>query len=215
MAKPKGGAVLQRFARKERGTPLPISSHTVLLRDGTTAHAQLINLSNADVPDRSYYAEIVGVHHEDRTVRFMFAQPKLGMHLLRSLVIVSMTEAAAMHFITSLKRIKNPSLEEIARQHDIAAGVVSPMPSEEPEQTAGLVANMAAVAIHGNESCIDFYHASAFSHLAAKDTNQMYLEPVVRVNLDTTLLLALMQRLDDLKGSFHPQALVAEEVKDD
>jgi hypothetical protein len=185
------------------------------LRDGTPADAYGIDLTNADVPDKTYFGECCGADYFGGVARIMFAQPKIGGGpTLRSLVLISMTPPAAAYFSKSLEEMRNPSLEEIVSQVKIPEKALSEFPPAEPEQTASLIANIVAVAVHGHECCLDFYHANAFSHLAAQKSNlnHLFLEPVVRVTTSTALLLSLMRRLQELRTHFPATPDLPEEV---
>ena len=215
MTKQKSSHLVQTAQRRERGTAVPVSTRRVTLADGMSVELQGINLANADVPDRSYFGEICGVRYLNQAVTLMFAQPKLGDDGLRSLVLIAMTPSSGAHFTKSLDDLRNPSLEEIVKQSNIEDRPLSEFPREEPEQTAALTANIVAVAIHGHECCLDFYHANAFSHAAARQSNQMYLDPVVRVTTYTALLWSLQRGLRELKKGYPRDALLIEEVAND
>src|SRR6266480_3033162 len=88
------GHLIQRIARRERTTPIPVTTHRVRFKDGTAGEIQSLSLADADVPDRTYFGEACSAKYENETVSMAFAQPKLGLGL-RSLVIVSMTPPAA------------------------------------------------------------------------------------------------------------------------
>ncbi len=213
MVKAKSGHLVETWQRRERGTAVPLSLHRIKLRDGSSAEVHGIDLTNADIPDKSYFGESCGVDYSDDLVRVMFAQPKLGGDGLRSLVLITMTPPAAAQFGKSLEKMTNPSLESLVGQTKITDKALSKFPTNEPEQTAALIADMVAVAVHGQECCLDFYHANAFSHLAAQRANasQLYLEPVVRVTTSSGLLLSLMRRLKQLRSQFPASIDIAEE----
>lgn len=197
----RGGQLVQTFARREKGTPVPVTTRQVTLKDGTAGTVHGINLSEAEVPDRTYVGETCGAICENNMVKITFAQPKLGGGL-RSLVIISMTPLAATQFLHSIERLQSPSLEEIAAKSNITEEPLSDLPTSEPEQTASLIANMVAAAFSGRETCMDFYHANAFTIAALPATSKMHLEPVVRINTRTSLMLALVHRLQELRRDF-------------
>jgi hypothetical protein len=203
----RGGQLVQTFARREKGTAVHVTARQVTLKDGTSGTVHGINLSEAEVPDRSYVAETCGAIYENNTVKLMFAQPKLGGGL-RSLVIISMTPLAAAQFLHAVEHLQNVSLDEIATKSNIIKEPLSDFPATEPEQTAGLAANMVAAAFSGRETCMDFYHANAFTVAALPATSKLHLEPVVRINTRTSLMLALVHRLQELRSEFPADAAI-------
>jgi hypothetical protein len=205
MAKqPKTGHLVQRF-RKERGVPIKVERHAITLPDGTEGAMAAIDLSQAEVPDRSYVADACGARYQNETVDLMFAQPKLGGGL-RSLALISMTPLAAAQLLRSLEEMRAPGLASIAEQLHINEEPLLDFPTTEPDQTAVLVANIAAVAVSGRETCMDFYHANAFSYLQMNRTNNVTLEPVVRINTRTALLLSLVKKMKILSEQFPSDA---------
>ena len=211
MAKqPKGGHLVPHLARRERGTALTVHTRRETLPDGTIGAVGFIDMSNAEVPERSYLAEACGARYQKETVSILFAQPKLDSGL-RSMALVSMTPLATAQFVQSIESMRDPSLQEMSKQLKIEPERLIDFPTTEPEQTASLIANVVAVAVSGRDSCMDFYHANAFSYLHLKTNNHMYLEPVVRVNLRTSLLLALMPCLKEFQTNFPPDAALWEE----
>ncbi len=106
--------------------------------------------------------------------------------------------------------MQNPGLDAIAKAVGLRPEPLLKYPGEEPEQTASLIANMCAVAISGRETCMDFYHANAFAHATVQETKQMYLEPVVRVNTRTSLVLSLVEFLQEVRGKFPSDATALE-----
>ncbi len=175
-------------------------AHRVTLSDGSSGEVQGLDLSQAEVPDKSYFGETCGVEYKDGAVRIMFAQPKLGGTELRSLVLISMPLQSARFFAKSFEKMQKPTLDEILTVARIEERPLSEFPATEPEQTALLTANVAALAVRGEETCLDFYHANAFAYLMNQrgNHNELTLEPVVRVNMGTGLLAGLKRRLKEV-----------------
>ena len=74
--------------------------------------------------------------------------------------------------------------------------------TEEPEQTVQLVANMALVAYSDSEATLDFYHSSAWAfHLLQQGAGNLAVDPVVRIDLDATLLKSLLDKLVEVRKS--------------
>ena len=157
---------------------------------GANATRMTANISQVPVPNKRYSADtcFVGFSHE--TVKLLFAQEKFNSEDLRTLIIVKMSTEAMVRFLESCDEA-SPSFEEFATQAGIKSEELGPFKAE-PTETVALDANFALVAMSGREACIDFYHSSAFAIGASKRTNKLALDPVVRVDLRTSLFLGLL-----------------------
>ncbi len=193
------------FSRRERGTPLRVTSEQIKLKDGSTGFVHGINLYDAEVPDKTYLAECCGARFENATVRLMFGQPKLGGGM-RSLVLISMSPTAVGQFLDMVNALQGPSLDDLVKMTGITPEPLSELPGTEPEQTAALIANMVAAAFANTETCLDFYHANAFTMASLQKTNQAYIEPIVRINTRTALFASLAKRLNDMRSEFPADA---------
>lgn len=213
----KHGKPSQQFlvqsGRRERGIAIPVTTRRITLRDGTAGEELSLSLKDAEVPDRSYFGQECSAKYADDVLLIAFAQPKLGGDL-RTLLMISMPTPAAAQFIRSVEKMSDPTLSDIATNVKVQEGSLLEFPAIEPEQTVTLAANIVAVAVSGHETCLDFYHASAFSYLHLRQTKNMYLEPVVRVNTRTSLMLALMRRLKEIAVRFPPHVHVLEGTND-
>lgn len=214
MAKhPKTGIATPSFVlRRGEGTPVSVVSRLVTGADGSSRQTHGINLSEAEVPTRRYLAETCAVEYENDLVRLMFAQRRRSSADLRSLVIVVMTPLATVHFLESIKSMKSPTLSEIAEKYKFAPEKLADI-KQEPDQTIELVANIVAAAFSGREACLDFYHASSFAFVAVKTTNRLALEPIVRVDMRTSLFNLIVQRLRELQSDFPSDAILVKEDK--
>lgn len=189
---------------RNEGFPVPVQTRRITLTDGTTGTAHGFDLSDAEVPDRHYHARVCSIDFAHGTVELLFAQPRRDHpDQLRTLLVVSMSMMSTLPFIESIDRLQSPSLDEIAAKHDIAAEPLISFTSE-AEQTVEVDANIVAAAFSGPESCLDFYHASAFSIAALASTNRLNMIPVVRVNTRTSLVLGLISRIRELQRQFPP-----------
>lgn len=202
MVRNKKGQVTHTFSRRERGTPISVESHKIQMPDGAAGLAYGINMAAAEVPDRVYFGGTCGVYYSPPLLKIMFAQPKLGNTGLRSMLLLSMTPLGVEQFLRSVDELKEPSLDDIARTVRIEPEALTEVPNEEPEQTAEFAANIIASAFSGLDSCLDFYNANAFSMLSLRMQNKLYLEPIVRVNTRTSLVLSLVRRLREVQTEF-------------
>jgi hypothetical protein len=111
-----------------------------------------------------------------------------------------MSEQAAASFLLSIKEMKNPTLQEIISTANIAPEELSQAtePSQQ-NQAVSLFANLGIAAFAGDEACIDFYHISAFAAGLVQQARKVAVEPVVRIDLRSSLMLAMLHGLDNLR----------------
>ena len=200
----KGTSIIHTFARKERGVTVPVSKQQITMPDGSVGLSVGIDLSAVEVPDRSYYAEVCGLAYENVRVKFMFGQMQRNGKP-RSLIIISMTPHAAAMCLDLVDRLATPSLDEILLRTQIEKGRLTDFP-EDPEETAALKASMVAMAFFGRDACLDFYDASPFSWAGAQSSSKMTVLGVVRINTDTALVAAMVDRLREFQAQFPADA---------
>jgi hypothetical protein len=83
-----------------------------------------------------------------------------------------------------------------------------------PGQTVPFAANIVTAGFTGGDACMDYYYASPFSFQIAQAGGEFQAEPVVRVNLPTPLMIALYEKLFEIKDSLprdHPASEDEEE----
>ncbi len=206
--------ILQTLTRREKGTSIPITTRHVTLPDGTAGAVHGINLQEAEIPDRHYLATACGVIYSNERLRLLFAQQYLDATGLRNLVIINMAPLAAVQFLQAIRALNQPSLDDIAQRSHIEKQPLIEIHSDAEEQTVELPANVIAAAFSGRDASLDFYHASVSSLAAALSTNRIALEPVVRINLDTSLVISLVARLEQLSADFPQDAKPWEHLHD-
>jgi hypothetical protein len=108
-----------------------------------------------------------------------------------------MSTVGIERFLESFDKMSNPTLDEVVKNAHIEAESLSPVPKE-PNQTIALAANMTVAAIAGAEGCIDFFQASPFAIVAAARARKLALDPVVRVDIRTALIVGLLSELRSL-----------------
>lgn len=200
----KSGVLMRSVSRRKEGFPIPVETKHITLPDGTTGAAYGVDLSDVEVPDRHYHARTCGIDHIRDTVELLFAQPRRDdQNQLRTLLVVSMPTMSTYPFVEGIDHMQNPSLADIVSKTKISSESVTTF-RVEAEQTVEVDANIIATAISGNDSCLDFYHASAFSIAALPSTNRLNLIPVVRVNIRTSLLLGLIECLREFQKDLPP-----------
>jgi len=183
--------------RPGEGVVLDVDVKQFTASDGSEVANFNIDLRSAQVPDRKYTADTCAVAQASGTVKIMFGQERVDQTGWRSLLIVHMSTESVSRFLSMLEQLKNPTLDEVVAKSKIAAESLASKASE-PDQAIALTANLGFVGIAGNESCVDFYQASPFSIGAVISSKQIALEPVVRVDLRTSLLLGMISGIRSL-----------------
>lgn len=166
------------------------------------------DISSAPVPPRHYVAEVCFVDVNDGHLRLVFGQRALGIgEELESAIVIRLSPHAAHNFVDLIFGMTHPGLEAIAATMNIAP---TPLLSSitRPVHVAHLAANMAAVGVSGYESCLDFYQTSPFAMKHIEKKKQIGVEPVVRVNLSTGLLLSLASEAKSLVANFPPRLFI-------
>lgn len=167
---------------------------------GATAKFGL-DITSAPVPQRRYAAELCSVQYVSNEVRFTFGQHGLGGGPLESALVIRMNPIAAKGFADSIAELANPSIDEIAAGLDLVEEPLGNI-KERPNQVANMIANFVGVAVAGHETCLDFYHASAFAMRNAVNRHTMEVEPVVRVDLRTSLFISAAAKLREIVDAF-------------
>lgn len=197
MAKKRQITSSQVLIRPGEGTLLDVLPETEPTPAGSTSITFAVQLGSAPVPDRKYVADVCTVLYSPNGFRLLFGQERLGGKELRSLVVIHMAAAGVARLIKSFENMKQPSLAELVETLAVQPESLSTMP-QEPDQTVALSANMTLGAIAGREACLDFYQASPFSIVAVRKAKKLGLDPVVRIDVRTTLLLGLLDELRKL-----------------
>ena len=205
----KTTAVTHSASRPGEGYALELTRQIVPQPDGTSLSLVGLNLSSAPVPDRRYVADLATVLYQ-RELKLIFAQETISLTspALRSMLVVHIAPNAARQFLQSLESMDSPSLDELAKRSGIEPEPLSEI-TNEPEQTVAFAANMVAAAVGGREACLDFYHASVFAMVNISKASKVPIDPVVRVDLRTSLLLSLRDALRELQKDFPPEVIGA------
>ena len=164
------------------------------------------SLASLPVPDRRYSADTCSVSYVNETVYVLFGQLRLFGHGLRTMLAVKMTPASVKIYMNSLGG--GPSMESVAAPLGIAAEALLEL-DEEPSETVTLAANIVMAGISGREGCMDFYYASPFSKNVAAQAKKLAVDPVVRVDVRTSLVLGLNDKLAQIIEGL-PQNLIDE-----
>ncbi len=186
--------------RSGEGSLLDVQLHQSAQADGQTTSSLGIDLSGAPVPDRRYVADIVSVIHGRDVIKLLFGQEKVSSGL-RSLVVIHMAPFAVNAFVCAILGMKNSAVDQALKVLNTDLGLLSTI-SDEPEQTVAMTASVAAAAVSGQEACVDFYQISPFARLNVLASKKINVDPVVRVELSTPLLGALVGKLKEISSNF-------------
>lgn len=188
------------FSAVRPGEGVVVELRPVVAREvsGSNATRMSANVSAIPVPSKRYSADVCFVGFSHGTYKWLFAQEKFNSQELRTLIIVKMSAEATVRFLTSCDEA-SPTFDEFAEQTGIEVESL-PKFGEEPKETVAFDANFALVALSGAEACVDFYHSSAFAVGASKHTNKLALDPVVRVDLRSSLLLGMIREVAKVLG---------------
>ncbi|MCA3051232.1 MAG: hypothetical protein ING60_16105 [Rhodocyclaceae bacterium] len=157
-----------------------------------------LDFSEAPVPARRYAAEVASLEFEGFDWRFIFGQKSLDGEGLESALVLRMNPTAGLQFVNVLSDMNGPSLDVVVTAIGITPEKLATFKTR-PHQMANVVANFAAVAVSGYETCIDFYQASAFAmQKLAKNSKALEVEPVVRIDIRTSLFAALADKMKQI-----------------
>jgi hypothetical protein len=192
------------------GVMIDVTHHPIVGVGGQTGVAVSINLENAPVPDRRFVVDVASIQYSNETVKLLFGQQKVSSSELRALLIIQMSPTAARQLIEAIGKMK-PPLSEVFQKHGFVKEELADI-TEEPDQTVALAASMVAIAFTGRDACMDFYHISSFSMArvaASKAKNkQIGVEPVVRLDIRTSVVAALYEKLCNLQSRFPEDAIM-------
>lgn len=211
MSKDAAKAVRSHVTVTQRqGEGVPIDMQVLPVTDVMGHSIALLrgNLMNLPVPDRHYSADVGYVKYARETVHILFGQERFGSDSLRNLLILKMTPAAVRTYLDTLV---NEQPTSIAKQSALAGIEAEVLPEfqEEPRESVTLNANVVLAAVSGREGCMDFYYASPFSKGASVQSRKLALDPVVRIDIRTSLFLGLNSKLQDVIAGL-PENLVLE-----
>jgi hypothetical protein len=171
---------------------VPVERRAIPMPSGTTSTQFSINVGEIPLPERRYVAELIGLDRKGDAVRLMFGQASLMSEKVRSLVIVSLSTDAVRNLLNSSEQFL-PAFRGFIERNELARGTLHTF-SEEPPQTVALVANLVAVTFAGREAELDFFHLAPNS-LRKVAGGEVSVDPVVRIDLATSLLAPLIEQL--------------------
>ena len=185
-------SLAQRTLRLGEGHAVEVS--VVPASKGVQAH-YAIDTSALPVPDRRLSCDTVDVVVSEYLVQLLFAQKSVVGNGFLALLIVQMSFDAVHQFLRTVEPLEDGIVA--LEKGKLAKGSVSKI-SEKPEQAAVVTSSMILAGYSGSDGCLDFYYTSPFSMRSINFGNKISVEPVVRVNLPTPLLVAMWRKLKEL-----------------
>lgn len=204
MPRPPRSNDVVRAPRPGEGSAIPISKRIVPQVDGTTNLEISIDLTQAPIPERRYHADTASVVVRDESVLITFGQVRLTGPTLRSLVIVSMMSDGARQFLVNCKTFL-PTIDAFIDHNAIPRKSLQAV-VEEPPHTVSVVANLVGAAQASKEASLDFYHLSPWSAQDLRQRSTMPVDPIVRIDLSTSLLSAVLHGMIEADSRFLQEA---------
>ena len=206
MAKHRDSARLQTIqriiSRPGEGTPIGIVNRQPMIA-GVAAGVSLgLDLTTARVPDRRYVATAAAIAQEGDRITLIFGQHKLGGKGYRSLLLIEFPSNYVDQFLIASQELVD-SIKKIAEQNSFLSVPLSDISEDVPGQTIPFVANIATAGYTDRDACMDFYYASPFAVQIAGMGGEFSADPVVRVTLQTALMMSIYERLSNVRGAFH------------
>ncbi|PIG29380.1 hypothetical protein CLU93_3688 [Janthinobacterium sp. 35] len=178
---------------RSEGHPIPIQTLGVT-ESGDTKYS--IDVASAPMPQRRYAAEMCSMTFNDFDAKIVFAQSCLVPDGLDSALVIRMSPQALIELAESFAGFS----EKIALLKTQLGFKEDPLVviDKRPHNMATAVANICSVAIAGHESCLDFYHASAFAMGKSRTNSSLDIEPVVRVDMRTSQFASLVDKVNEV-----------------
>ncbi len=184
------------MARIGEGHAVDVS---ILPSKGGMSNHFAIDTSGLPVPDRRLSCDTVSLVRTDHVVKLLFAQRNVVSDGYLSVLIIQMSFEAVRSFIHTVNQLNN-GIEELEQQGRLQRGSLTEI-KEKPDQSAVVTASLVMAGYSGNDGCLDFYYLSPFSVQRINLGNKVAVEPVVRVQLPTPLMVALVRALVEMAPS--------------
>ena len=152
-----------------------------------------IDTSSLPVPDRKLTSDAVGLIRGDYMVKLLFAQREANDDGFLSLLTVQMSFDSVHSFLRTMVPLED-GLEAFNK---IPVGKLSVIKGR-VQQSAAVSASIVLAGYTGTDGCLDFYYTSPFSVQSISFGNKLAVEPVVRVNIPTPLLIAMSRGLREI-----------------
>lgn len=187
--------------RNGKAIARPDSGVVRLVTQGETLALE-INLAAVPDPADSYFADYLDVFVRDRMCTFDFGKRNSGNTALRSRLEVMVS----MNFLPDIAKSIRPAFLDKIRAHakanDFRPGAPPPSTEAPDSKQHTMAANFALLAYSDADASIAFYRLPPTVHIwiAKKDLDRIHIEPVVRVDTTTSILLSFCEAVDRLSA---------------
>lgn len=193
------------IAPRLSGRAAPLMLHSIAGPGGTTVVQINVDLTKAPAPDRRYLADTAWADTRDGFLRLIFAQRKVGDDAsLRSLVEINVPPEGVRRFIESCTSQFMEGFRGFIVKNGIGEDRLSPITAE-PPQAVSLAANLLAAAYSGREAEMYFFHIAPMAIHQVRNGAVPSLDPIVRVDMRTSLLAAVIAFVLRMKDSLPPE----------
>jgi hypothetical protein len=194
MTKSKGAVATSRPHVARHGEGHSVDLTVISEKDGYLQTS--LDLSAVPVPDRRFSADAADLRRESSMVKLLLAQREpVGTGYL-SMVVICLTFEAIAQFVNSI----HAEFDEAYRRLQEKIPTERLTHFDEPaRQSVVLNGSVVMAGYSGTQGCIDFYYASPFSMQQISIYKKVNLEPIVRVNLPSSLLFAIIEGLIELR----------------
>jgi hypothetical protein len=165
-----------------------------------------LDMGALPVPERKYACDAVQVVGSRMGARLLLGQSKPVTRGLLSMLVLNISPEPAMQFVRSVDNGFLGSARNHLELH--SAQEVTTSFADDPPQTVILTGSYVLAGFSGLTGCMDFYYASPFSLQQMAALKKLALEPVVRVNLSTGLMVAMIDALSAAAAEFGWENLV-------
>lgn len=184
-------------------TTVPVYRQLTPYSDGSTQAVYELKFDDVPIPDRRYVADVGSVLFDGTTAHLLFGQKRVVGVGLRSLVTVAVSPDPLRRFMDTCDKFVpdlNAFLTCFAMEKAPLLEIL-----EEPAQTVAVAANIIMAARAGREATLDFYLTSAASLYDLGRRERVAVDPILRVDLPTVLLAALLDRIAKIRDKLPPE----------
>ena len=159
-----------------------------------------IDMSSVPVPERKFACDLVGIQAAADQARLLFAQRQPVGDELMSMLVINMSPDSVVQLIGALPEAFMNGLRTVA--DGAPSSKLTDFKTNAP-QSIVLNGSMLMAGYTGRSGCIDIYYASPFAVQQLAALQKLSLEAVVRVNLTTGSLFALLDGLQNIAREYN------------
>ena len=157
-----------------------------------------IDLGSMPVPDRRFSCDAASVLVESHMVKLLFVQRHpVGLGML-SMLVINMAFEAVLQFNATIDEDFEKNVALLG--NTVGRDGLSTFDGK-ADQTVILNASMVLAGYSGGDGCIDFFYSSPFAVRQVAFFKKMAIEPIVRVNLPTGVLLDMLDKLKAISST--------------